>query len=111
MGTDKNFDIQYLDYKIKEAERNNEPIAPYIKKEIVWLENELKNFLQKSEQQGKNIQTDIQIAEIEIRQYAVMKQLAEKAHLPIEKYDEHIKQVQIRIFGEENWENFFGNNR
>lgn len=110
MGANDNYDIQYLEYKIKQAEQNNEPIGPYIQRQIEWLESELKKFLQISEQQGRNIETDTDIAEIEIRQYAAMKQLAQKAKLPIEKYDELIKQVQIRIFGEENWENFFGNN-
>lgn len=107
----QNFDIQYLEYKIKEAEANNEHIDSYIKKEIQWLQNELNKFIQVSKEQGKDIETDFEIAEIEIKQYATMKQLAQKAALPVEPYDELIKQVQIRIFGEENYKNFFGENK
>jgi len=110
MSKSNNYDIQYLEYKIKEAEQNNEPIAPYISREIEWLQKELEKFLKISEQNGKDINTDIEIAEIEIKQYAAMKQLAQKASLPTDEYDELIKKVQIRIFGEENLENFFGKN-
>lgn len=105
----QNFDIQYLEHKIKEAEANNEPIDSYIKHEIQWLQNELNTFLQISKEQGKDIETDFDIAEVEIKQYAAMKQLAQKASLPTEPYDELIKQVQVRIFGQENYKNFFGN--
>lgn len=109
MDNSNEFNIQYLEHKIKEAEANNESIEPYIKREIQWLQNELNKFLQISKEQGKDIEKDFDIAEVEIRQYAAMKQLAQKAALSTEPYDDLIKQVQVRIFGEENWENFFGN--
>lgn len=102
------FDIEYLEYKIKQAQEHNEPIDNYILHEISWLQQQLDIFLEKSKQEGKDIETDFDIAEIEIRQYAAMKQLAQKISHPCDIYDEKIKQVQVRIFGEENWENFFG---
>lgn len=102
------FDIEYLEYKIKQAQEHNEPIDNYILHEISWLQQQLDIFLKKSKQEGKDIETDFDIAEIEIRQYAAMKQLAQKINHPCDIYDEKIKQVQVRIFGEENWENFFG---
>lgn len=102
------FDIEYLEYKIKQAQEHNEPIDNYILHEISWLQQQLDIFLEKSKQEGKDIETDFDIAEIEIRQYAAMKQLAQKINHPCDIYDEKIKQVQVRIFGEENWENFFG---
>ena len=102
------FDIEYLEYKIKQAQEHNEPIDNYVLHEISWLQQQLDIFLKKSKQEGKDIETDFDIAEIEIRQYAAMKQLAQKINHPCDIYDEKIKQVQVRIFGEENWENFFG---
>lgn len=102
-----NYDIQYLEYKIKQAQENNEPIDSYILREIEWLQQQLDLFIEKSKDQGKDIETDFEIAEIEIRQYAAMKQLAQKINLPSNIYDKKIKQVQVRIFGKENWENFF----
>ena len=60
-------------------------------------------------EQGRDIENDFDIAEMEIRQFAAMKQLAKKINAPVEEYDEKIKQVQCRIFGKENWENLFGN--
>ncbi|MGN0031023.1 MAG: hypothetical protein ACI37Q_03615 [Candidatus Gastranaerophilaceae bacterium] len=102
------FDIEYLEYKIKQAQEHNEPIDNYILREISWLQQQLDIFLEKSKQEGKDIETDFDIAEIEIRQYAAMKQLAQKINHPCDIYDEKIKQVQVRIFGEKNWENFFG---
>ena len=103
-------EIEYLEYKIKQAEQTGEPIDKYIRREISWLENQLDKFLNQMKEQGRDIDTDYEIAVIEIRQYAAMKQLALKINEPLEQYDEKIKQVQCRIFGEEYWENFFGNN-
>ena len=51
--------------------------------------------------------TNQKLGEIEVRQYSVMKQLAKRAGLPVEEYDEYIKKVRIRIFGEENYKRFF----
>ena len=102
-------EIQYLEYRIKQAQENNEPIDSYVKREIEWLEKQLDKFLVQMKEQGRDIENDIDIAEMEIRQYATMRNLAQKIGLPAELYDTKIKQVQIRIFGEKNWENFFGN--
>lgn len=101
--------IEDLESKIKQAEQNNKPIDKYVKKEIIWLEQQLQNFLQIMKEKGRTIETDFDIAEIEIRQYTMMKELAQKINMPTNIYDEKIKSIQCRIFGEENWENFFGN--
>jgi hypothetical protein len=101
-------EIEYLEHKIKEAEEKGESIEPYIIQEIDWLRKQLRMFLQKMQNEGKDIERDYNIAKIEVRQYAAMKQLALKINAPTNIYDEKIKQVQCRIFGEENWDNFFG---
>ena len=108
LNNDEN-EIEYLEYRIKQAQENNEPIDSYIKREINWLEKQLDKFLNQMKEQGRDIETDFDIAEIEIRQYATMRDLAKKINLPTDVYDEKIKYIQCRIFGKENWENFFGN--
>jgi len=100
--------INELEKKITQAQENNEPIDTYILQEIDWLQEQLDTFIKNSKEQGKDVEFDHDIAEIEIRQYAAMKQLAQKINYPYEIYDEKIKQVQIRIFGEENFDIFFG---
>ena len=102
------FDIEYLEYKIKQAQEHNEPIDNYVLREISWLQQQLDIFLEKSKEEGKDIEPDFDIAEIAIRQYAAMKQLAQQINHPCDIYDEKIKQVQIRCFGEEGYKQFFG---
>ena len=55
----------------------------------------------------ENRLNDINIASIEIRQYATIRELAKKINIPYEKYDNLIKNVKIRIFGEDNYDKFF----
>lgn len=100
--------IQDLENKIKQAELNNEPIEEFVLQEVDWLQSQLDLFLQTEKSKGKDINTDIDIAEIVIRQYAAMKQLLEKINRPVDTYDNKIKEIQCRIFGEENYEIFFG---
>jgi len=45
---------------------------------------------------------------IEESQYLAMKQLAFQICDPTEKYDELIRRVHVRFFGEENYKNFQG---
>ncbi len=100
-----NYDIQYLEYKIKQTQENNEPFDGYVLREIEWLQQQLELFLNKMKTQNR--QNDFDIAEIEIRQYAAMKQLAQKINHPCDEFDDKIKQVQIRIFGEEGQKQLF----
>lgn len=98
-----------LEHKIKQAESQNKPIEQYILREIEILQNTIDTFLREMEKQGRL--NDIAVAEAEITQYSAMRQLAQKINLPAEQYTERIKQVQYRIFGEENWETFFGQDK
>lgn len=101
-------EIQYLEAKIKEAQENNQPIDQYVLREIKWLQVQLDKYFEYMKQQGRDLETDIDVANIEIRQYATMKSLAQKINYSTEKYDSMIKAVQCRIMGEGNWDMFFG---
>ena len=101
-------EIQMLEARINKAKQNNEPFDKYILQEIDWLKRQLSRFLKQMQESGRDINTDIDVAEIEVKQYAVMKQLAQQIGAPTVEYDAKIKEIQCRLFGEENWENLFG---
>lgn len=98
-------ELYELEQKIKTAQANGKKIDKYILRQIEILQNSIDKFLEQMEKENRL--NDVQIAQIEIRQYSTMKELAKKINLPEEKYDDLIKRVQVRIFGEENWEIFF----
>ncbi len=99
-----------LQQKIEQAQRENKPYAHYIERQIKLLEEAHDEFVAKVTKEGYDLNSP-NIGEVEVRQYSAMRALAEKAGLPLEKYDEMIKSVQVRIFGEENYERLFGNNQ
>ncbi len=101
-------ELAELEQKIKTAQANGENIDKYVLRQIEILQNSVDAFLKQMEKENRL--NDVHVAQIEIRQYSVMKELAKKINLPDEKYNALIKQAQIRIFGEENWENFFSEN-
>lgn len=95
-----------LQQKIDRAILENRPIDSFVKKQIELLQNSHDEFISVAKAKGHNIDS-IDVAEIEIQQYSAMKQLAQKIGLPVEEYDNLIKQVKIRVFGEENYKRFF----
>lgn len=95
-----------LENKIQLAIKENKPIQSLVEQQIKLLQEAHDEFIAVAKIRGYNMQSP-QVGEIEISQYSAMKQLAEKIGLPIEEYDELIKNVKIRIFGEENYKRFF----
>lgn len=98
--------FERLQEMINEAEKDNRPTAPYVRAQIKLLQKALDEFLIRAGAEGYSL-TDVRVGEIEVRQYAAMKQLAGKIGDPTDKYDRLIKQTRIRIFGEENARRFF----
>ncbi len=97
-----------LQKKIEEAQKLNKPIDGYVKQQIDLLKNAHDEFVKTAQEQGYDLNNP-RVGEIEVQQYSAMKQLAQKIGLPVDEYDEMIKSVQIRVFGEENAKRFFGN--
>ena len=97
-----------LEAKIKDAEEKNLPIEKYVILEISILEKAIQSFLKQMEQEERL--NSIEVAQIEIRQYAEIKALAQKINHSTEIHDEMIKNVQSRILGKENWNTFFKDN-
>lgn len=103
---------KFLEYqlKIEQAKKNNMPIDNYVIQQIKLLEKAHDEFLEKAVKKGYDL-TLPRIWEIKIGQILSMKQLAKKINLPTEKYDSQLKEIRIRIFGKENYKNFFENNK
>ena len=97
-----------LQKQIEKAELEHRPICNLVKKQIKLLKEAHDEFISAAKAKGYNLNNS-RIAEIEVQQYSSMKQLAKKIGLPVEEYDELIKQVRIRVFGEENYKRFFEN--
>lgn len=98
-------ELKLLEEKIKFAEHNGQSIDKYILREIEILQNAIDIFVVQARQRDNLDEFDI--AEIEIRQYATMRQLAQKIGLSVDEYDAMIKAIKIRLFGEENYKNLF----
>ena len=94
--------------QIEVAEKNGQPIKTYVRQQIDLLKASHDEFIKSAKQQGYDMNNQ-KLGEIEVRQFSAMKQLAIKAGLPVEEYDKLIKEVRIRIFGEENYKRFFEN--
>ncbi len=95
-----------LQAQIEQAQKDNLPIEPYVKKQIQVLQEAHDEFVLAAQKEGMDM-ADPHVGEIEVQQYTLMKDLATKIGMSPEKYDKLIKDVQIRIFGEENYKRFF----
>ena len=106
--TDKQ-ELKILEEKIKLAEQNGQSIEKYILREIEILQNAIDTFVKQAKE--RNNLDEFDIGEIQIRQYAMMKQLAQKINYSTEEFDEEITKIKKNLFGEENYNNFFGEDK
>lgn len=97
-----------LQQQVEKAELENRPIQNLVKQQIKLLQEAHDEFIATTKNKGYSLQNP-QIGEIEIQQFSAMKALAKKIGLPVEEYDDLIKNVKIRVFGEENYKRFFEN--
>lgn len=95
-----------LEKKIQLAIQENKPIKSLVEQQIKLLQEAHDEFISAAKIKGYNMQSP-QVGEIEIQQFSAMKALAQKIGLPVQEYDELIKNVKIRVFGEENYKRFF----
>ena len=98
-----------LQQQIDAAEKVGKPVKDFVLQQIALLKNVHDEFIKTATSEGYEL-TNPKIGEIQVRQFSVMKQLAKKVGLPIEEYDNMIKEIRIRIFGEENYKRFFESN-
>ncbi len=85
--------------QVKEAEKLNKPIDKLVKEQIAIIECQKDEFIKRADKLGLD---ELGKARVEIQLYSNLKFWAKKIGLPVDKYDKLIKDVQIRILGEEN---------
>ncbi len=100
-----------LQQEIEHAEQNNMPIKQLVIQQIQLLKDAHESFLKLAKKQGLDIEHDTRIIETEIQQFFAMRELAIKAKLSIDEYNELIKQARIRQFGKESYELFLINEK
>lgn len=98
--------FRQLQQQIEAAEKIGKPVVDLVRKQINLLKDTHDVFVKEALEKGYEL-TNQKLGEIEVRQYSAMKQLAQKVGLPVEEYDECIKKIRIRVFGEENYKRFF----
>ena len=98
-----------LQQQIEAAQKKGLPIKTLVKQQIALLQESHDEFIKTAQKQGYDLNNP-RVGDIEVQQYSAMKQLAQKIVLPVDEYDKLIKDVRIRIFGEENYKRFFENN-
>ena len=97
-----------LQKKIDLAIKENRPIDSYVKQQIACLEQSHDEFVKAAVDKGFDLNS-VSVAQIELEQYSAIKALATKIGLPVEKYDETMKQIQIRVLGEDGYNQFIAN--
>jgi len=105
--SDKTSRFSELQKQIDLCKIEGKPFKHLVKQQIKLLEQALDQFRVQALAEGYSLQNP-RVGEIEVRQYSAMKQLAAGIGEPTDRYDLMIKKTRIRIFGEENYERFFG---
>ena len=95
-----------LEKKIQLALKQNKPIKSLVEQQIKLLQEAHDEFVFAAKSKGYDMQSP-QVGEIEIQQFSAMKALAQKIGLPVDEYDTLIKNVKERIFGADNYKEFF----
>ncbi len=104
---DNKEEMKKLNMAIRQAESAGLPIIGLCKRQIEILESAHNEFMEQAQQKGYNIDTSLDILEVEIKQFSAMKQIAQKAGLPVEKYDKRIRDARVRVLGEETVKAYF----
>ena len=87
-----NSSFMFLESQIEAAEKKGESIDSYVKQQIDILKSAHDEFIKTAKEQGYDLNNQ-KLGEIEVRQYTAMKQLAQKIGLPVDEYDNRIREV------------------
>ena len=101
--------LKIVNSKIKEAEsRGIIPVELY-KEQLSILESAHSEFILKAQKAGYDLNSSVDILEVEVKQYSAMKQVAQKIGIDTKKYDNLIKEARIRVLGEDAVREYFSN--
>ena len=93
--------LKLIHKKIVEAEsKGNIPLDLY-REQLNLLHSAHNEFIKKAQMLGYDLDNNLDILEIEIKQFTAMKQVAAKLGDDTQEYDILIKKARIRVFGEE----------
>ena len=90
-----------LNIQIEQAEQKGLVPKELYLKQIELLKIAHDEFIQTATKKSYDLNTNLDIMEIEIKQFSAMKQVAQKINLPTKEYDNAIYSVRIRVLGEE----------
>ncbi len=94
-------EMHKLNIQIEQAEQKGSvPKELYIR-QIELLKAAHEEFIQTVIKKGYDLNTNLDIMEIEIKQYSAMKQIAQKINAPIKEYEDAIFSIRVRVLGEE----------
>lgn len=91
--------INDIQAKVEIAQKKHEPVQHYIAQQISLLKQAQQEFVKEASKQGLTIKNNLQVAEVVLRQTFAMRELAEKAGLPIEEYVKKIEQIRRESLG------------
>ena len=89
-----------------ELQQKGEPIAEVSKRLIALVAEAHRQFIEEALKQGFDAKNP-KLGEIEVKQFSMMKELAKDALLPTKPYAKIIRDIRVRIFGEEMVRNNF----
>lgn len=95
---------------IDEAEKLGKNPAILYKRQIELLEASHRDFMKMAEAKGASINSSLDVLEMEIKHFKAMKQIAQKANFPTQKYDRYMYDARVRVLGKDFVNKHFDNN-
>lgn len=88
-----------LQQQVEKAQKLNNPIDIFVKKQIKLLEEVHDDFVSSAMAKNKDIESDLSFTEVRIKQLQAIASLCKKIGLPTEKYDNKIREIRIKNLG------------
>lgn len=101
-------EMEKINTQILEAEKNGkQPSKMLFIRQIELLEKAHNEFMEIAKKKGYDLSSNLDILEVELKQFTAMKQLAKKIGIPTNKYDNYIRNARIRVYGKEDTDKIF----
>lgn len=104
-------EMKKLNKQIELAEKAGELPIDLYKRQIEVLEAAHSEFVERAQNAGYDFSSNLEIMEVEIKQFSAMKQVAKKAGIDTIEYDKRIEDTRKRVVGESDIEITFRVNK
>ena len=94
-------EMKKLNMAIAQAEKSGLPAISLYKKQLEILQSAHDEFISRAVENGYNLKNNLDILEVEIKQFTAMKQIAQKIGMPTAEFDAQIRAARVRVLGEE----------